>query len=42
MLERVRGEPVYLILAMSPDKILRMKPQNLLMGLPVRQLEGVG
>jgi hypothetical protein len=42
MLERVRGEPVYLILAMSPDRILRMKPQNLLMGLPVRQLEGVG
>jgi uncharacterized protein DUF6352 len=42
MLERVRGEPVYLILAMSPDRILRMKPQNLLMGLPVRQLEGDG
>jgi hypothetical protein len=42
MLERVRGEPVYLILAMTPEKSLRMKPQNLLMGLPVRQLEGVG
>jgi hypothetical protein len=42
MLERVRGEPVYLILAMAPDKTLRMKPQNLVMGLPVRQLEGVG
>ena len=42
MLERVRGEPVYLILAMSPDRTLRMKPQNLLMGLPVRQPEGVG
>jgi hypothetical protein len=27
---------------MSPDRVLRMKPQNLLMGLPVRQLEGVG
>jgi Family of unknown function (DUF6352) len=42
MLERVRGEPVYLILSMSPERLLRMKPQNLLMGLPVRQLEGVG
>jgi Family of unknown function (DUF6352) len=42
MLERVRAEPVYLILAMTPDKTLRMKPQNLLTGLPVRQLEGVG
>jgi hypothetical protein len=29
------GEPVYLILAMSPDQVLRMKPQNLLTGLPV-------
>jgi hypothetical protein len=42
MLERVRGEPVYLILSMSPERLLRMKPQNLLMGLPVRQMEGVG
>jgi Family of unknown function (DUF6352) len=33
------GEPVYLILAMTPEKILRMKPQNLLTGLPVRQRE---
>src|SRR5215831_11744108 len=33
------GEPVYLILAMTPDKTLRMKPQNLLAGLPVRQPE---
>jgi hypothetical protein len=33
------GEPVYLILAMTPDKTLRMKPQNLLAGLPVRQRE---
>jgi Family of unknown function (DUF6352) len=41
MLERMRGEPVYLILAMTPERTLRMKPQNLLMGLPVRQFEGV-
>ena len=35
----LRGEPVYLILAMTPDKIIRMKPQNLVTGLPVRHLE---
>jgi hypothetical protein len=27
--------PVYLILAMTPDRVLRMKPQNLVVGLPV-------
>ena len=37
----LRGEPVYLILAMTPDKIIRMKPQNLVTGLPVRHLEAV-
>ena len=37
--EKVRGEPVYLIAAMSADKVLRLKPQNLLVGLPVRGLE---
>jgi hypothetical protein len=37
--EKVRGEPVYLIAAMSADKVLRLKPQNLLVGLPVRRLE---
>jgi hypothetical protein len=39
--ENVRGEPVYLILAMTPDKLLRFKPQNLVTGLPVRHLESV-
>ena len=39
--ETIEGSPVYLILAMSPDKVLRMKPQNLLTGLPVRNLEAV-
>src|SRR3977135_3313568 len=39
--EMIKGDPVYLILAMSPDKVLRMKPQNLLTGLPVRNLEAV-
>jgi hypothetical protein len=39
--EKIGADPVYLILAMSPDKVLRMKPQNLLTGLPVRRLEAV-
>jgi hypothetical protein len=41
MVDKVRGEPVYLILAMTSDKTIRMKPQNLLTGLPVRRLEAV-
>ncbi|HWV52127.1 DUF6352 family protein [Pseudorhodoplanes sp.] len=41
VIERVGREPVYLILAMSPDKIIRMKPQNLVGGLPIRQIETV-
>jgi len=41
MLDKVKGEPVYLILAMTPDKIIRMKPQNLVTGLPIRHLEAV-
>ncbi len=41
VIEKVRGEPAYLILAMTPDKLLRFKPQNLVTGLPVRALEAV-
>ena len=41
MIDKVRGEPVYLILAMTADKLLRLKPQNLVTGLPVRALEPV-
>jgi hypothetical protein len=41
MMDNVRGEPVYMILAMTPDKIIHMKPQNLVAGLPVRHLEAV-
>jgi hypothetical protein len=41
MLDKVRGEPVYLMAAMTADKILRLKPQNLITGLPLRQLEAV-
>lgn len=39
VIEKVRGEPVYLISAMSADRLLRLKPQNLITGLPVRHLE---
>ncbi len=37
MLERVAGRPVYLAMAMDSEKRLRLKPQNLLTGLPLRQ-----
>jgi hypothetical protein len=32
----VAGHPVYLLLAMTPDRMVRLKPQNLLAGLPVK------
>jgi hypothetical protein len=32
------GRPVYLGLAMTPDRHLRLKPQNLLMNLPLAQI----
>jgi hypothetical protein len=38
---KVKGEPVYLILAMDRNKVLRFKPQNLITGLPIRHLEAV-
>jgi hypothetical protein len=41
VLDKVKGEPVYLILAMTGDKTIRMKPQNLITGLPIRHLEAV-
>ena len=41
-LNKVKGEPIYLLLAMTPDKTIRMKPQNLATGLPIRHLEAVG
>ena len=37
--DHVEREPVYLIMAMTSDQKLRMKPQNLLTGLPVKHLE---
>jgi Family of unknown function (DUF6352) len=41
MLEKVRGEPVYLMAAMTADKVLRLKPQNLITGLPLGAREAV-
>ncbi|HTK12277.1 MAG TPA: DUF6352 family protein [Xanthobacteraceae bacterium] len=41
MNEEIRGEPVYLILAMAEDKTLRIQPQNLIAELPARQKETV-
>jgi hypothetical protein len=41
VLDNAKGEPIYLILAMTADGSLRMKPQNLITGLPIRQLEAV-
>lgn len=35
VLEQVRGHPVWLILGMGEDKTIRMKPQNLVTGLPL-------
>ena len=34
--ERVGDRPVYILLAMTPDRILRVKPQNLVTGLPLK------
>jgi Family of unknown function (DUF6352) len=37
----IGSDPIYLILAMAPDQVLRVKPQNLVVGLPIRRLEAV-
>ena len=31
----IAGKPIYLGMAMTPDNVLRLKPQNLLMNLPL-------
>jgi hypothetical protein len=41
MMEKVRGEPVYLLAATTADDVLRMKPQNLIVGLPIHHEEVV-
>ena len=32
----VAGKPVYLALSMNPEKVVKLKPQNLLLNLPIR------
>src|ERR1700726_5171570 len=39
LLEKVKGSDMFLLLAMTPERILRMKPQNLITGLPLVQIE---
>ena len=41
VLDKAKGDPIYLIFAMTPDRMLRMKPQNLVTGLPIAHLEAV-
>ncbi len=41
IVDNTNGEPIYLIMAMTADRMLRMKPQNLIVGLPISQLEAV-
>jgi hypothetical protein len=36
MIERMRGEPVYLLAAITAGDVLHLKPQNLVTGLPIR------
>lgn len=35
MTGKTRGQPVYCILGMTPDRLIRLKPQNLITGLPL-------
>ncbi len=37
--DAMAGEPAYLILAMTAEQTVRMKPHNLLTGLPIKHLE---
>ena len=41
VIDKVAGESVYLFLAMTPEKVMRFKPQNLITGLPIKHLEAV-
>lgn len=40
IVEKARGAPTYLIAAMSSDQVLRLKPQNLITGLPILRCAG--
>lgn len=41
MVEEIRGAPTYLMMAMTKENGLRLKPQNLLSGLPIRHLDAL-
>ena len=41
VLDKARDNPIYLILAMTAERSLRMKPQNLVTGLPIAHFEAV-
>jgi hypothetical protein len=40
IIEKAQGAPTYLIAAMSSDQVLRLKPQNLITGLPILRCTG--
>jgi hypothetical protein len=39
VLPAAKGHPIYLIMAMTPERLLRLKPQNLVAGLPLATRE---
>jgi hypothetical protein len=39
--QEIQGEPAYLLMAMTADAALRLKPQNLITGLPIRYVVAV-
>jgi hypothetical protein len=41
VIQKARDEPVYLLTAMTAEHVLRLKPQNLITGLPIRHMEPV-
>ena len=41
VIEQVRGDAVYLLLTTTTVELLRLKPQNLVAGLPIRRVEAV-
>src|SRR5262249_13656571 len=41
ILDKAKGEPIYLLSAMTAERMLRMKPQNLVTGLPIAHREAV-
>jgi hypothetical protein len=39
MRPQLAGRPVYLAMAMNADHVMRLKPQNLLLNLPLARLQ---